>query len=323
MLYLNAKDIISSITFKEVMETIEEAYKLYENNAFDAPSRIHIDHGDTKTLLFMPCFTENIFGTKILTYFPENPKVGKPVLDGLMLLNDIDTGEPLCIMDGKALTMVRTGAVGGVGVKHTTPKDVKTLGLIGTGVQGFYQILYACEARDFKKIYISDRSKDKAEDFKKRLQKELKDIEIIVADTVEQMVKNSEVIITATTSNKPVLPDDPELLKGKHFIGIGSYKPFMREFPDAISKVVDNVFIDTEFAKEESGDLCIPTENGILDESKIKTFGDYLLNCNNKEEIIKGTTLYKSVGMALFDITASRLIYEKAKAKGIGQNIEL
>ncbi|WP_142413633.1 ornithine cyclodeaminase family protein [Hathewaya massiliensis] len=323
MLYLNSKDILSAITFEEVMEAIEEAYKLYEKNQYDAPSRIHIDHGDKKTLLFMPCFTENVFGTKILTYFPENPKKGKPVLDGLMLLNDIETGEPICIIDGKALTKVRTGAVGGVGIKNTTPENIKTLGLVGTGVQGFYQVLYACTVRKFEKVYVFHMLKDKAEEFKERLEKELPEVEIIVSDTVEEMVKSSEVIITATTSNKPVLPDDPELLKGKHFIGIGSYKPFMREFPDALSKVVDTVLIDTEFAKEESGDLCIPMESGLLKEDKVLSFGEFLLNCEHKEKVVSGTTLYKSVGMALFDITASRLIYERAKAKGIGQNIEL
>lgn len=321
MLYLNEKDINKCISLNEIMNEIEKAYKIYEENKFHMPDRIHVDHKN-KTILYMPCFLEDTFGTKVLTVFPENREKSKPVIDGLMLLNDYDTGETVSILDGKTLTALRTGAVGGTGIRYTTPKDVKVVGLVGAGVQGFNQLRFACEARDIEKIIIFDLFKEKLPAYIGELKTEIPGVEMVSAETTEELLKESEIIITTTTANEPVFPNKKELFEGKHFIGIGSYKPYMREYPDALISVLNKVYIDTEFAKEETGDLSQPIEKGLLKDSQIETFGDYLLNERNKGEIVKGTTWFKSVGMALFDIVVAQLIYEKAKEKGIGQRVE-
>jgi ornithine cyclodeaminase len=227
------------------------------------------------------------------------------------------------MMDGKILTTLRTGAVGGVGIRHTTPDTVKTVGLIGAGAQGFYQLLFACKARKMEKITIYDPYVKDLSSFVDKITKELPNIEVNIANTVEELLENSEVIIAATTSNEPVLPDNSELLKGKHFVGIGSYKPNMREFPDSIFSLLDKVYIDTEFAKEETGDLAKPLSNKVISEENVETFGSYLINEKNKDEIVSGTTFFKSVGMALFDITVAQLIYNKAKENNVGQKIKL
>ena len=321
MIYLNSKDILNSITLDEIMDTIEEAYKIYTSNNFNMPDRIHVDNGNL-TSLYMPCFTNEAFGTKILTIAPNNAKINKPILDGVMVVNDVQTGEIVCMMDGKTLTSVRTGAVGGVGLKHTTSKDVQSIGLIGTGAQGFYQILYACKARTIKNVYLYNRTKNKAINLKIELEKELKNINIYVVDSSRELVENSEVIITATTSSQPVIDNDKELLKGKHIIAIGSYTPDMKELPDALFEVVDKVIVDTDFAKEESGDLCLPIKNNLIKSEDIENMGNFLENNTNFN--MKGkTTLYKSVGMGLFDLVVANKIYVKALEKGIGQYIEL
>lgn len=321
MIYLNSKDILSSITLDEIMDTIEEAYRIYTSNNFNMPDRIHVDNGNL-TSLYMPCFTNEAFGTKILTISPNNTKINKPVIDGVMVVNDVETGEIVCMMDGKTLTSVRTGAVGGVGIKHTTSKDIQSIGLIGTGAQGFYQILYACKARTIKNVYLYNRTKNKAINLKIELEKELKNININVVDSSRELVENSEVIITATTSSQPVIENDKELLKGKHIIAIGSYTPDMKELPDALFEVVDKVIVDTDFAKEESGDLCLPIKNNLIKSEDIENMGTFLEN-NANFDMNGKTTLYKSVGMGLFDIVVANKIYIKALEKGIGQYIEL
>ncbi|MEY8304037.1 ornithine cyclodeaminase family protein [Anaerosalibacter bizertensis] len=322
MLYLNEKDINKCITLNEIMDEIEKTFILYEKNKFYMPDRIHVDYKN-KTILYMPCFLENIFGTKFLTVFPENRKKSRPVIDGLMLLNDYDTGETISILDGKTLTALRTGAVGGTGIRHITPKYVKTVGLVGAGVQGFNQLRFACEARDIEKIIVFDLFREKLPDFIQKVKEQISGVEVVSAENTEELLKESDIVITTTTSNEPVFPNKKELFKGKHFIGIGSYKPNMREYPDALISVLNKVYIDTEFAKEETGDLSNPLERGLLKDNQIETLGNYILYEKNKEEIIKGTTWFKSVGMALFDIVVAQLIYNKAKEKGIGQEIEL
>ncbi len=322
MISISKDDIFNVVNFNEVMDAIELAYKLYEKEEYNMPSRISVEHKN-KTLLYMPCFINDFFGTKFLTVFPENKAKNKPVINGTMILNDYETGEAVALMDGSALTALRTGAIGGVAIKHTTPKTVKKVGLIGAGTQGFYQLLYACNVREIEQIFVYDINQKGLPAFKEKLSEALPSVKIEIAENSTKVVKNSEVIITTTTSNKPVIPDDPKLLENKHFIGIGSYKPIMREYPDCLFELLDKVYIDTEYAKEETGDLSQPLSKGLLKPDQIETFGHYLLNETNKSKIVEKTTFFKSVGMALFDLVVAKIVYEECINKNMGKKLNL
>ena len=147
------------------------------------------------------------------------------------------------------------------------------------------------------------------------------DVNVHQAARVEDLLEETQVVITATTSSEPVLPDEEELLAGRHFVGIGSYKPDVREFPQALFDLLKNVYIDTEHALEESGDIIVPLRNGWLRQDQIMTLGRFLIDNESESQVRRETTFFKSVGMALFDVCASTLIYEKAIAKGLGQKI--
>lgn len=315
MIYLNEKDIMKASELAQVMDAVEKAYAIDISGEYEMPPRVHVKNG-VNTILYMPCFTKSIFGTKILTLFPGNAKKRKPVIDGLVLLNDPETGAPVALLDGAKLTAVRTGAVGGVAIRHITPDNANSVGLIGAGVQGFHQILFACKARNIEKVHLYDLSKNRLSDLAKKLEKSLPAVTIEVSASVEKLLSASEIVITATPSNVPVLPDDEELLRGKQYIGIGSYQPEMREFPRALYGLVDEVFIDTEHGLEESGDLITPLQNNWIGHNQIIKFGE-IIGRNNSGKAGK-TTLFKSVGMALFDITVSQLIYRSALKKKIG-----
>lgn len=313
---------MASINFNEAMDKIEEAYHILKKGSFYMPPRPSIEY-QNKTLLYMPCFTEQSLGTKILTVFPDNVKIKKPAIDGLMIIYNYETGEPLVVMDGKAVTAMRTGAVGGVGARYLSSKQSKSLGIIGAGTQGFYQALFACHARNIKEVYIYDYFIKDLSQFIHNLKSNLdhSDIEFFPCKDAGELVENSDIVITATTSNDPVLPNDKNLLEGKSFIGIGSYKPNMREYPDAIWSLVDHVYIDLEFACEESGDLSQPISKGILSKDRIKNFTELLESESHDMEQNNKTTFFKSVGMALFDLCIAEGIYVNAMKKNIGQRI--
>lgn len=320
MLILNSQEMYELVSYREVIDKIAQAYEIYEEKDFDLPDRIHL-HRDDDVFLYMPCFTKKAIGTKMITVFPNNREHNEPAIQGIMLLNDVNTGKPLAIMDGATLTAIRTGAVGGLGVELTTRKDVNSIGLIGAGVQGFNQLVYASKVRKVKEIYIYDIFKDKLEEFRDRLAKELPYIDIYICSSNIELVEKSDVIITTTTATSPVVPNDPELLKGKHFIGIGSYKPDMREFPEELFKMVDKLYIDTEFGKHESGDLITPLKEGWVREEDMVDFSKIV---TGKDSInLDTTTLFKSVGMAIFDVVVGNYIYEKAVRDNHGVNINL
>lgn len=319
MLILNQKQIESLLSRSEVLEAIEKAFNVFHEGNFNMPDRMHA-HYDDITLLLMPCFTSEYFGTKLVSVNPKNQAIGKPSIYGNMILNDSETGEPLALLNGAALTAIRTGAVGATGMKYISKESSESVGIIGTGTQGFTQALFACAVRPIKKINVFDLDDKKRSDFINKLQEKLPGIEIHAMNSSEELVNESDIIVCATSSENPVIPNDPNLLKDKCFIGIGSYKPNMREFPDALFSQITKVWVDTPFAAKESGDIATPLENNLIQENQVNTISNLVAN---KQYDQSGTSFFKSVGMALFDVVVAEYLYKKAIKENIGTQADL
>jgi len=320
MLILNKSDIKRAVSPQELLDAVEKALIIYERKEFQMPDRMHANY-ENNTLLLMPCFTPSKFGTKLVSLFPENTKKNLPVLFGTMILNDGETGEPLALLNGSTLTALRTGAVGGTGIRLLAPDDVETLGIIGTGVQGFHQAIFGCTVRKISDVFIYDTNKNCIKSFNEKLIHQFPEVKIHVTKSSQELLENSQVVVTTTNSLKPVLPEKPEMLEGKSFIGIGSYKPNMREFPDSLFPLLENIFIDADFGKEESGDLVVPLKSNWISERQVFTLGKILTGRMKVNQ--KSTTFFKSVGMALFDLVVSDLIYQKSMERGLGIEINL
>lgn len=323
MIFLNSEDIRKTITCVELMDKIEEAFHILARGDYFMPDRMSILY-QNKNLLFMPCFTANAAGTKILSVFPENYRIGKPIIHGLMVLNDYTSGEIAALLDGQTLTAQRTGAVGGVAMRHLAPLDTESLGVVGAGAQGFMQILNACAVRDIKRVYLYDLHRKDYTDYLAALRRELgPKIQIQVCSSAADLLRQSQLVVTATNSREPVLPDAPQMLAGKCYVAIGSYMPDMRELPDAMWQVADQVYTELPFACEESGDLCQPLERGLLEARHISYMGDFLSQEIPAPNTSGGQTVcFKSVGVGLFDLITAQAIYHKAQERGIGQLID-
>jgi ornithine cyclodeaminase len=134
-------------------------------------------------------------------------------------------------------------------------------------------------------------------------------------------MEQTDLVITATPSITPVIPDNEKLIQGKTFVGFGSYKPEMREFPESLFRNLKCLFVDTDHAINESGDLIDPLNNEWISKEQVITAGK-LVSGEEKADLSE-TLLFKSVGMALFDLVVSDYIYRKAKEQGIGTEVEL
>jgi ornithine cyclodeaminase/alanine dehydrogenase-like protein (mu-crystallin family) len=178
----------------------------------------------------------------------------------------------------------------------------------------------ASQARSFDRICIMDLERSRAEKLAADLAREL-DAEMIIASSSEELVSSSEVVITATTSLHPVITPDQELLRGRTYVGIGSFKPAMREIPEQLFQLVDRVYVDSRQASQESGDLIYALRAGLISEEKIFTLGK-LINQSIKPSR-QATRFFKSVGMALFDLLVAEKIYQLARDQGAGVEIDL
>lgn len=318
MIILNKGDILKSISYTEMMGAIEDAYIVFAEKKFSIPLRIKEDIGDN-TFLLMSCANKQVFGTKILTFFPQNIQKGKSNINGVMVLHEIETGEIKSIMDAKIVIALRTGAVGGLAINYLSPKDANSVGIIGAGMQGFYQAIYASNVRKLKSIQVFDQRITGLGCFAKRLAEVITyPIEINICNTVEELLISSQIVVTTTTSKKPVIPNNTDLIKNKCFIGIGSCKPSMREYPESVFKCCEKIFIDTDYAISETGDLITPICEGWITKNDITMFNDII---RSGEKVKASTVLFKSVGMSLFDFFAAQKIIKSAKEKDIGQKI--
>lgn len=306
MVQIDSNTIGNAAPVRDWVAAMEDALRDTAEGRLDVPPRNHIDRGQN-TLLLMPCFGEKYFSTKLVSVFPGNLQKQKPMIYGTVVLNDGQSGEPLAVLDGSKLTAMRTAAVGSVGIKYLAPENADTLGVIGLGIQGFHQALFACETRPIKELRIYDRSRENVELFAKRFKNFYKDIELIKCSSSAELCLSSSIIITATASNQPVVPKTGSWWQDKTLIGIGSYKPNMREFPDEVLREVKHIYVDTMHGLKEAGDLLAPLQDGVFNLEKVRPVSDLVCGKAFREE---GTQFFKSVGMAAFDLYGARLVYE-------------
>ena len=318
MLILSNDDIANLLSLQQIIVAVESAMVAYEKGLASVQQRMHIDQGDN-TFLCMPSAEQKYFGTKLVSVVPENKKRNLPVTNGAMVLNETTTGLPLALINASKLTALRTGAIGAIGVKYLTPSDETTFGLIGSGVQGLHQAIFICAVRKISKVYFLDRSKEKSESLISFLKAHHPQVETEACYSAGELLKKTSIIVAATTSTTPVLPNDHNLFRGKHFISIGSYKPSMQELPDAVYELAGSLAIDSEFARHEVGDIINPIEKKLLNEENVFSIGKIILG--ERKVNVHGTTVYKSAGMALFDLFVAKAMYEQALKEKMGTHV--
>jgi ornithine cyclodeaminase/alanine dehydrogenase-like protein (mu-crystallin family) len=306
MIVIDEFKIAVTASYDKWIDCMEEALKAMADGLLIVPQRTHIDFGED-SLSFMPAIGKDYFSTKFVSFFPGNIQLKRPSVYGTVVLNNRKTGEPLAVIDGTKLTAMRTAAVAGIGVRYLSPENSSSLGIIGAGIQGFHQALFACSQREIARLFVYDNRKELLTGFCADLAKVFPRIKIIPASDSREVCSKSEIIITATNSVTPVLPSDKSLLEGKTVIAIGSYKPDVRELPDELFRLLDYVFIDTEHGLNESGDLIDPFVKQLITSDRFVSAYNLI---TGKIQPKKPTRLLKTVGHAAFDLFAAILVYE-------------
>jgi len=310
--FFDSRSIRDTASHSEWVEAMEAALQLITTGNYIMPERMHLDRGED-TFLIMPCITDEYWVTKLVSFCPGNREKERPSIYGTVVLIDTKTGEPLAIMDGGMITAMRTAAVTGAGIKYLSPANSQSLGIIGTGTQGIYQAIFACSVRKIAEIRAFDQDPSNLKKFVGEMNLRFPDIKVIVANDSDDVALNSQIIITATNSKEPVFKNNKELFTGKTFVGIGSYKPDCREFPEQLYRQTDQVFVDTMTGKHESGDLITPVKNGWIADEDIIPVGSLIGgNCSLSPN---PTRLFKTVCSAIFDLFAARLVYNTRTGK--------
>jgi ornithine cyclodeaminase/alanine dehydrogenase-like protein (mu-crystallin family) len=225
-------------------------------------------------------------------------------------------------MDGILLTAMRTGATSAVATKYLSRENSETLGIIGTGAQAPFQAEAVCQARSIQRILVYDRERERAENFSKRVFENLQ-IPVKVMATSREVVIESDILVTVTTSTVPVF-DGRDLKTGTHVNAVGAYTPETREL-DEMTVKKSKIVVDTyEGCMAEAGDLLIPMRDGKLSQESIYAdLGEIVLGQKPGRIRDDEITLFESVGFALEDLVVASLAYGRASEKGVGLKFTL
>lgn len=313
MLFINADKVHNSLHYPKLIDAIAEGFRAQ----VEVPNRQHYDIANPfadreTTLLMMPAWQSgDVIGVKLVTVAPENAAKGLPSIQGSYLLFDAQTGSINAIMDAPSLTVKRTAAASALASKLLSRENSETLLVVGTGALSVELIAAHCAVRPIKQVIVWGRSHDKAISVCEKTA-HLK-VQLTVADSLQKAVEQADIISCATLSQTALIKG-AWLHAGQHLDMVGAYRPDMREMDDDCV-VRSRIFVDNrETASRETGDIAIPLANNIITHADIEA-DLFALNRHEYEvnRLESDITLFKSVGHALEDLAAAKLVYQQAK----------
>ena len=315
---------MSVLEMGDCMKVVEQAFTELANGTAVLPLRTALTPPDGLSL-YMPAYLKEMgaLACKVVTVYKNNPsKHNLPTTIGKVLLQDPETGDVKCIMDGGYLTAVRTGAASGVATQHLARNDKQqVVAIFGAGVQAKMQLWAMSIARDISHAMVYDLSDVAIDNFVTEMQAKL-GFPIRKATNLEEMLK-ADIICAATSSSDPLF--DGQLVRaGTHINGIGSHTPHQRELDSTI--VARSLFVgdSREACFKEAGDIIIPVKEGIITEDHFYAeLGEILTGRKAGRSDNQQITLFKSNGLAIQDVATAKLVYDKALLAGIGVNVEI
>ncbi|MQX36261.1 ornithine cyclodeaminase family protein [Roseospira navarrensis] len=319
MLHLDADALGRALPPRALVEALRGMFKA----GADAPLRHHHtlpsrDDERPGTLLLMPAWQaagQGYIGVKVATVFPDNPgRRDLSAVTALYYLAEGGSGRPLALIDGTLLTRLRTAAASALGADYLARPDAETLLVVGTGALAPHFIRHHAAVRDYRTVLVWGRDPAKAAAVAEGVTPDLPAGTTVsaVPDLREGMAA-ADVISCVTSASTAVVPG-ADLRPGQHLDMAGGFTPLMRETDDEAMRR-SRVFIDTEGALVECGDLVDPLKAGVITRDDIQ--GD-LFQLTRGERPGRGRadeiTIFKSVGTALEDLAGAALAYETVSA---------
>jgi alanine dehydrogenase len=240
----------------------------------------------------------------------------------LVMLYESQTGDLLAMMEADKLGQMRTGAASGVATKYMARADADTVGIYGTGWQAESQLMAVCAVRNIKSVKAYSRSQERREAFAQKMTVQL-GVEVQAVATPEEAARNQAILITITSGRDPVLRGE-WIEDGAHINAAGSNFLSKAEIDVEAVRRSSIITVDSiEQSKIEAGDLLPAIERGIIGWENILELGQVVAGYSKGRTSDDEITLFKSQGIALEDISTALRVYNLAKERGIGENIEL
>jgi len=325
VLVVNGSEVRTLLPMDECIDVMSDALAALARSEAMVPLRqIMWLPEKVGALGMMPGYISGIdaVGLKVITVFPGNHGTRYDSHQGAVLLFEATHGQLLAIMDATTITAIRTAAVSGVATRLLAREDAESLAILGSGVQAGTHLAAMLHSRPIQKVRVWSRDAAHAQRFAERESKRHR-IAINVMTSVQDAVKECDIICTTTSAREPILRGE-WITPGTHINAVGSSVPFTRELDSTAVKIA-RLFVDRrESALNEAGDFLLARKEGIIEDSHIVgEIGEIMIGEIDGRRTSDEITLFKSLGLGIEDLAAANHIYRKAIQSNDGTAVEL
>jgi alanine dehydrogenase len=315
-LLLSEDDVRQLLPMSDLIDAMDDALALYSTDQVKQPVRSIVELGTHGFFGVMPAALASpaAAGMKLVTVVPANHARGLPSHLATIVLIDHETGALEAILDGRYITEARTAAVSAVSARHLARADSRRIGIIGAGVQARS---HAAALREiFPDAAFTIWSPTTA-----HCEAAAHEIGAGAAATAREAVYGADVVVLVTSSATPVI-EDGWISDGTHVIAVGACRPNQREMPAALLAHSRLVVDSRDAAMQEAGDILLARQDGANVVISAGVGGICAVRAPGRQDTT-GVTIFKSLGLAVEDIVAARLVLDRARAAGVGTAVTL
>jgi len=321
-LLLTRSEVAALLTIDDYIASIERVFKLYGEGKTDAPGilGVHAPNGGFHIKAGMLALDQSFFVAKINANFPQNAiRFSLPLIQGVIVLCNAENGLPLAVMDSIEITIQRTGAATAVAAKYLARKESKSLTVCGCGNQGRISVQAISKVFPIDTVFAFDIDSNRAAEFGEEVSH---DFQVIVTDDVNGAVSKSDLIVTCTPSNKYFLGRE-SVRAGTFIAAVGADNESKQELdPSLLAE--NTTIVDVLDQSAAIGELHHALEAGLMARSDVRAeLGEVVAGIKPGRTSADEIIVFDSTGMALQDVIAAVMVYERAKGRRFGRVIDL
>lgn len=299
---IDHEQVLAAVSPRDAIDRVRDGFVRFARNEWAMPPKVYLESPPRGDFRAMPARGDGVALLKWVTSFPNNPERGLPTVTGIILLSDSDTGEPLALVDARAVTALRTGASAAVATSALARGSASTAGIVGCGLHGAWAARCMKE-EGFSSGVCSDADANRAE----ALADELGWSAGSVADALE-----CDVVTLVTPGKTPVVTKS-DLRPGGHINALGADGPGKAELEiEAVAAC--RVFCDEWTQASHGGEITGAVEAGLLDRSRVTELGHVLTGEADGRTSDTDVTLFDSTGLAIQDLAIARALLDRLAA---------
>jgi ornithine cyclodeaminase len=319
-LCLSEADIRAVLPMPDLIRAMETALAAFSSGQVVQPVRPVVEMGEASFFAAMPGFVRDpaVLGAKLVAVIGANQARGLPTHRASVLLLDPETGAFMALMDGRLITEMRTAAVSAVSAKYMARADAGVLAILGSGVQARSHLAAMMLWRPFAEVRVWSPTPGHVRQFAAESPRPVR-----VCRSAADAVRDADVVVLATASATPAV-EDAWVSSGAHVVSVGACRPNQREMDPALVARARVVVDSRASAFQESGDIVMGLAEGCFTRSHIVgELGEVVSGCVPGRTSESEITVFKSLGLAVEDLAAAHLAYQRARRQNRGVEIDL